>query len=379
MKKRFLWLLIPAIVVVGIALLWFGLPKPPILVGFLGTMSGRLSDLGISNRRGVELAIAEINSQGGIHGRQIQLVSRDDANDTQQVREQFEELVSQNVVAILGPVTSTMANEVIPLANQRKVLVIGTTVSSNEFSGRDDFFLRVSSPNRKIVEELAGLLVKRGVQKVGVIADHSNPTFSVDWLSQFSEYFSDLGGTIACSSFFFSGDIPSLENAVDEVMSQRPSTVLVLAGAIDAAQVCQEIRCESDAVLLVGTGWAFKPEFLEYGGKTVEGFLINGNLDPGYSSERYLRVSNVFLQRYGKAFDFGSKAGYDAAYILFWGMEKAREFSAASLKKEILEQKVFEGVQQVITLDSFGDPDFPPMFFQVQGGKFVRVESREQQ
>jgi len=377
-KKLFPWILLLT-VVVSLLLVWMFWPKPPILVGFLGTMSGRLSDLGISNRRGVEFAVAEVNARGGIQGRQIQLVSLDDANDPELVHSQFAKLVAQRVVAVLGPVTSTMASEVIPLANKQQVLVMGTTVSSNALSGLDDFFLRVTPPNRAIVEELVQLLLKRNVKRVCVVADSSNPTYSVDWLSQFSELFARFGGQVQRSSFFLSGEENSLETAVEEVMAEEPSSVMVLGGAIDSALICQEVRQRNDSVFLVGTGWAFKPEFLEYGGKTVEGFLLNGNMDPGHSSEGYLRVARDFRERYGVQLDFASKAGYDAAGILFFALEKTRDLSASSLKKAILEEKVFEGLQQQISLDTFGDPDFPPMFFQVQNGQFVRLDTREAQ
>ncbi|MGM0611741.1 MAG: ABC transporter substrate-binding protein, partial [Thermodesulfobacteriota bacterium] len=49
-----------------------------ILVGFSGPLTGKYSDLGVQGRNGVTLAIEEINAQGGLNGRKLELIPKDD-------------------------------------------------------------------------------------------------------------------------------------------------------------------------------------------------------------------------------------------------------------------------------------------------------------
>jgi branched-chain amino acid transport system substrate-binding protein len=55
--------------------------KPQIKIGFAGGLTGRYSDLGTAGRNGANLAVEEINQTGGIRGRQVLLISKDDKQD----------------------------------------------------------------------------------------------------------------------------------------------------------------------------------------------------------------------------------------------------------------------------------------------------------
>jgi|GEM_PF-6092796 len=56
-------------------------PDEPIKLGFVGGLSGRVADLGISGRDGATLAIEQKNAAGGIRGRKIKLIAVDDKQD----------------------------------------------------------------------------------------------------------------------------------------------------------------------------------------------------------------------------------------------------------------------------------------------------------
>ena len=59
--------------------------EPPLKIGFVGGMTGRVADLGIAGRDGVIFAIEEKNQAGGIAGRMLELVVRDDHQDADEL------------------------------------------------------------------------------------------------------------------------------------------------------------------------------------------------------------------------------------------------------------------------------------------------------
>ena len=67
----------------------------PIKIGFSGGLTGRLADLGLNGRNGVILAVEEINRNGGVAGRQIELLIRDDRQDPDVARTVDEELITK--------------------------------------------------------------------------------------------------------------------------------------------------------------------------------------------------------------------------------------------------------------------------------------------
>ena len=106
------------------------LNKAPILIGVSVDLSGPSSDLGIALRNGAQLAMEEINNSGGINGREIQLVIKDDQGDPNTALQADQDLIDQEVVAIVGHSTSQQTASVLDLINQNDVLLIGPAASS---------------------------------------------------------------------------------------------------------------------------------------------------------------------------------------------------------------------------------------------------------
>jgi branched-chain amino acid transport system substrate-binding protein len=140
--------------------------EPPIKIGFLGCLTGRSADLGVAGRDGFLLAIDEMNAVGGINGRKIIPVVRDDALDSEKAKLAAIELLAESVSFIVGPMTSQMAMTVVPAVNAAKVPLISPTVSTNQLIGLDDYFFRVYYANSQAAMAMADHVMKSGLKKV---------------------------------------------------------------------------------------------------------------------------------------------------------------------------------------------------------------------
>ncbi len=80
-----------------------------IKIGFSGCLTGHLSDLGIGGRDAVILAVKEINAKGGVNGKKIKLIIKDDKNDPAAAVKADKELVSSGCIAIIGHMTSSIS------------------------------------------------------------------------------------------------------------------------------------------------------------------------------------------------------------------------------------------------------------------------------
>ena len=134
------------VILAGLLIIAFGCSPPePVRIGFVGGISGRGADLGISGRDGAQLAVEQRNQAGGVAGRPVEIIFRDDHQDPEIARRVVEELVELGVSAIVGPMTSAMGVAVVPIVNERKVVMVSPTVTTEDLTGLDDYFFRVSS------------------------------------------------------------------------------------------------------------------------------------------------------------------------------------------------------------------------------------------
>ncbi len=100
-------------------------PKPavegPIRVGFITALTGNYSALGSEDEKAVELAVEQINTKGGLLGRKVELVTRNDQTQPDQSVLAFNDLKGTEVVAVIGSVFSNSALATEPLAQREGI------------------------------------------------------------------------------------------------------------------------------------------------------------------------------------------------------------------------------------------------------------------
>src|SRR5450631_2910716 len=103
-----------------------GVSSDTILFGQVAALEGRSSALGQGMRQGILAAFAEINVRGGVHGRKLELISRDDGYDPDRSVAQTIKLIEEDqVFALIGAVGTPTTTATVPIAKARKVPFIG--------------------------------------------------------------------------------------------------------------------------------------------------------------------------------------------------------------------------------------------------------------
>jgi len=112
-----------------------GVMPDRILFGQAAALSGPSSALGVKMRQGILAAFAEVNAKGGVHGRKLELISRDDGYDPDRSVLQTVKLLNEDrVFALIGAVGTPTSLVTVPIARSQNVPFIGP------FTGAD--FLR---------------------------------------------------------------------------------------------------------------------------------------------------------------------------------------------------------------------------------------------
>jgi len=168
--------------------------KQPLTIGFVGGLTGRVADLGIAGRDAVTMAIEEANRAGGIAGRKLILLSRDDQQGRETAQQAVRELLEAESVAIIGPMTSQMAVDVTSLADQAGRVLIGPTIKTNQLNGKNDYFFRVASSLDRDAEALAAYVTDKGLKRVALLYDLANRAYAESWADSFTASLEAAGG-----------------------------------------------------------------------------------------------------------------------------------------------------------------------------------------
>ena len=348
-------------------------PPEPILIGFVGGTSGRAADLGVAGRDSVQLAIEERNQGGGISGRRLQLIVKDDEQDPEVAKRVVQELINEGVAAIIGPMTSAMGAAVAPIADQAKILLVSPTVTTEELSGKDDHFFRVSSTTREFARRTALYQLKTNrMRRVAAVYDLGNRAFSENWLKNFTEAFAQ-GGQVVLTLGFQVGNDTTFLSIAQELLADDVDGVLIIANSMDSALLCQQIRKLDAGIPIVLSDWGGTERLLELGGKAVEGVNVVQTFDRNSSAPRYQAFRQTYLERFHREPGFPGVYSYDATTVVLDALSQRQ--GEQSLKETVLAVRTFEGLQSSFSFDDYGDVKRPHISIGiVRDGHFLVVE-----
>lgn len=371
---RFFWF--PCLAILGLAALSSSSgckEKTPIPIGFIGGISGRVADLGVAGRNGAMLAVEERNAAGGINGRPVELLVHDDEQNPDTARKVIDELLAERVELIIGPMTSSIAMAIMPQINASKAILLSPTVTTNDLKAKDDNFLRVISTTTDYAAKSARYhFEKLGRRKVAAIYDAGNRSYTEGWYNDFRDTFVKMGGKIVKTVTFTSSNDATFLHEVKELLAAGPDVVLIISNSVDSALICQQIRKINTEVNIAMSEWASTERFIELGGKATDGVHVSQFLNRNDDSDRYQKFLSAYRKRFSQEPGFAGVAGYDAALVAIDAM--GRRKPNASLKETILQTMKFQGVQQQITIDRFGDANRKTFVTRISRGKYETVE-----
>lgn len=355
----------------------FGCKAQPetIRIGFVGTLTGRYSDLGVSGRDGVILAVEEKNGSGGLAGRPIELLVRDDGQDPDMARRVDEELMASGVIAIIGHMTSEISLAVLPLINSKLTVMISPTASSAMLSGQKDFFFRVFEAVDRETVQLASWAKMEGLglKSMVVLYDLDNRAYAEDYAQRFQKAYTELNGQVLAMIGLESSRALDAFELSQRIRSLEPDGVLLVLNSMDTAFVLQHLRASGWRGTAFASKWSMTKEILEQGNKASEGLYSITNFLPEHPSQRYRSFREGFLKRFRREPDFPAASGYEAAQLLFIAYEEALS-GGKRLAEAITRIGQFEGLQSRIHLDEFGDPQRENFRVAVKDGRITRIQ-----
>lgn len=159
--------------------------EDPIKIGVIGPFTGGSSPMGLSMRDGVRLAAKQINASGGVLGRKIEIVERDDQATNERGAQVTQELLaSQKVSALLGYINTGVAKASVRYPNENKVpaiinvatgIIVNDYFKDSEGKPQENYLFSMSANDTIQSDMIVSQFVdKQGFKKIAILADDTN-------------------------------------------------------------------------------------------------------------------------------------------------------------------------------------------------------------
>lgn len=262
-----------------------------------------------------------------------------------------------------------------PALEEFQTIAVSPTVSSEQLAGLYDCFFRITATTRDNAERSASYHVKnKTFHRVAAAYDLNNKVYAENWLKNFQAVFTSAGNQIVDARGFSTSNATNFSSFVaDDLLCLNPDSILVIANSMDSALLCQQIRKRDGRIHITLAEWGASERLLELGGRAVEGVTVIQTFDRANSSPAYLAFRKKFMDRHGREPGFSGVYAYDAANVVLEALR--RQKSGTSLKDTILTVHSFQGLQNEITFDRFGDIERSyASICVVRDGQFVIIE-----
>ncbi|MFQ5704908.1 MAG: ABC transporter substrate-binding protein [Gemmatimonadales bacterium] len=329
--------------------------KEPILLGLAGPIS---LPRGKSMQLAAELAVSEINQRGGLLGRRVELVIRDDSDrEDTAIRVANSFYADPRVVAVIGHASgqATTAAASVYNAEPDPVVAISPSVSGTDIGKLGSYTFGISVDDAAHGATLAQWLHDQiGSRQVGMILHDDASGRSV--ANSFRIAFEKLGGTVI-EEDRYSDNLPTLEPYLTRMRMRGGVRALMLARIGNGIRkVIAGLDTSGMHALLVGTHDLLDVTSLD----SLQGLIVSTTYLPDHSRRPNRAFVTAYVHTYsGQRPDRYAAGVYDIVKLLANVIESVgtdrtdiRDYLAAIGTRT----RPFEGVTGRIGFDSNGDP-----------------------
>lgn len=293
-------------------------------IGGLAPLTGSLAIYGVTTTNGAELAVKEINSNGGINGKQIDYIVLDTKGDATESVMAYNKLVDDKVAAVIGDITSKPTVAVAEIAAQDNMPMItptGTQVDITE-AGPNVFRVCFTNPYQGTV--LATLAKERfGAQTAGILVNNSSD-YSDGIAKAFTEQAEKLGINITVKEGYADGD-RDFRAQLTKIATVNPDVLLIPEYYEQASLIAAQAREMGVKSIFVGSdGWDGISKTLdETAYKVIENSYFTNHFSMQDESPKIQNFIKAYKDTYKEDPSAFSALGYDAVYMMKEAIEKA--------------------------------------------------------
>jgi branched-chain amino acid transport system substrate-binding protein len=341
----------------------------PIKLGAVFAKTGKAGASNLLHLKAVRFAVNEINTRGGLLGKQIALHEIDNQSTAIGSKQAAEKAVSLGVCAVIGASWSSHSLAMAPVLQSAKIPMISPVSTNPDVTLVGDFIFRVC-----FIDPFQGMVMAKfaiqdlSAKSAAVFTNVSNK-YSIGLARYFIQQFKKLGGKILCEDDYHE-KATDFRPQINKVKPLKPDVIFVPGYQQDSGFIIKQARqLGVDSTFLGGDGW--NDEMYKYGQTAIEG---------SYYSDHWHRQSKTpesrrFLEKYEKIHGHMNNAAvalaYDAVSLLADAIKRSGSTDTDRIRDALAATENFPGVTGAISMGETGDPEKPAVVLRFRNGESV--------
>lgn len=331
-------------------------PSNEIKIGVMGPYTGGSAPMGVSMRNGVLMAINEINSAGGLLGKKIVMIDRDDEAKNERGGQLMQEfLEKEGVVAVLGPINTGVANASTRYPNEKKVpMIINVSAGAKVNELAAEFPENYVFRNAANDDIQSGMIVNeaiknRGFKKPALLCDDTN--YGQNGREKMEKTLAAIGVKPVSTGKFKIKDT-DMTAQLQEAKAAGADVLLVWGIGPELAAVSNSMERIGWKVDMIGSWTLSMSNYINNAGKNGNGTAMPQTFIESAPTtakgKQFVTNYHTLYKENPIASAVSAAQGYDSMYLLKNAIEQAQSLEGRKIKEALENLKApFEGVTGV--------------------------------
>ena len=323
-------------------------------IGFTATLTGADAQYGVAMEQGVQLAVQQINAAGGIAGKHVKVVVRDDQGEPSNAATIAQNFCDDsNMAMVFGYSFSSTALSAIPVFKQCSLPVVMSSPTSVQLTGSYPGFFRNVVTDNVQGQVMADYAAAKGYKRVAIL--NLQTAYGIGLADRFGQVAKQKGITVTSRQGFQSG-VTDFSTQLAKLKGQNVQAIFVGAYYDAVANVAKQAKQAGLTVPVMCTDGCDGPDLLHLGGQAVEGTAFTAMYTPENPTSEAKQFTTAFKKKYGQAPQTEWTAlAYDAVDAFKAAAEKAGGTSRADVTKGMHEIKAVAGATGPTTFGTDGE------------------------
>lgn len=312
----------------------------PIKIGLIVSLTGNYAPLGSEDKKAVELAVEQVNGKGGVLGRKIELLFRDDKTLPDQAVLGFNDVKSKKVTAVIGPVFSNSALAVEPLTQREKIPYLSLAPASEQVKPIKSYVFVTPALSAMYAERYLQYFQFKHITKIAVAYD-SKSAYSVAGHDASKELAAKYGVQIVRDEAYET-TTTDFSTIFTHVKDSGAEAFLFWGTGAPGVIVAKQYASSGLKVPLMLTASQASKLWLQPVGAAAEGItvqsaigVVGDHLPAGPQKQIIDQMAGPFKQKHGYPPPQFAQDGYSAALLLFEAIKKANGTDGEKIQKAL--------------------------------------------
>ena len=330
-----------------------------IKVGLNYELSGNVASYGTDLSDGVEMALEEINANGGVLGKQIEVVKMDNTSDSTEAANISTRLITrENVVTILGPATSGNTKGAIPPAQENKIPLVSASATADDVTVdsngkvRDYIFKTCFSDSYQGVTMANFAYNDLKFAKAAVLVENTSD-YSKGIAANFKDELAKLGGTIVSEEAYQSKET-DFKAVLTNIKAANPEVLLVPGYYEEVGLIIRQARELGINVPVLGGDGYDSPDILDLAGPdALNDVYYTNHYSPMDTAKDVVAFREAFSEKFNREPGAFHAMGYDLGYFFADAVERAGEATPEKIRDAMEATVDFKGITGTLSIDEF--------------------------